>query len=322
ERRQADVVLGRQEPLGRGPPGQVERGPGAGAANAAPFGEQHPQVVADLEEAARLGEAVAARGVVEEVLPAVGGGRCDHRPRDHPGERRRDAVGARPVAARRIERIEPSAEEARHRGVEIGAIERDRLEQPERAPEPLGQDPVQIGGQRGLLGQTGLRGGRVVGPGRTAAEQRRGEREESETLHGATSGAGVGLTAGLSTSPGVVPPAAGGGGSRGCSGGSSGRWDSTSLASLASWAGSVHWPLPQVIDTTTPRSRTRKTSPPISPDWALNDASPTSSVARAPGRVLMSLLYWTSEAAGPSRQTRTPTSKLSGLPSALKWRLS
>ena len=51
-----------------------------------------------------------------------------------------------------------------------------------------------------------------------------------------------------------------------------------------------------------------ETFPAMPPDFARNEASPTASVVRASGKALISLPYWTSAAAVPSRQTRRPTS--------------
>ena len=263
--------------------------PGRDAAQPAPLGEQHAQLVADLEDAARLRRgrcrAPDRRRGSARARPASRRSPCPPPPRRAPARRRRRPGGSRPPdRARRAAR--------RRRRASVGSRsappQHDRLEQARAAatagaPAP-GAAPRPAPPARSARRAWSPDRRRAPDAPPSSASGERAARERA-ALHGGHLGRGRRLDRRVVDVAGRRRRS-GGRRRRGCSGGSSGRRDSTSLASLASCAGSVHWPLPQVIDTTTPRSRTRKTSPLISPDCARNEASPISSVACAPGSSL------------------------------------
>ena len=138
ERGEPDVVLRRLYPRRRRRPVEVEVGAGGPTTQAATVQHQ-AQRLPEIAEAAALAQAGAAAGVVEAVLPALGGRPCDHAAGDEPGQRRRHAVVARAVAARRIEHLEPRLQEPPLVFGQRRGRERNRLEQAERATEALRQ---------------------------------------------------------------------------------------------------------------------------------------------------------------------------------------
>ena len=239
---ESDVVLGCTQPLRRRPARHVELRPREERAEPAARVQQQAQRVSQRREAARLRKPGAAARVVEEILAALGRRRRDDRPGDHPGQRRRDAVRSRRAPGRRIERRQPPLERLGLDRRQLVERQRDRLEQAERPGQRAREHAVQLRCERRAFRQPGVRRGGFVGVrgGDARGYGQRRQNCDARELHGFSSGSGA--TAG---SP------------RDGSGGSSGSFDSTSFASFTSCAGSVHCEPPQVIDTTTPRSRTR-----------------------------------------------------------------
>ena len=175
ERRDAQIVAGSVDPIGGGDAGAIHRGAGEELA-----GRRHA-VAHCLHRGRCRGEAsgpkqppTAAR--LEEVVALAGGGhRFDDGAGGQPAERVLPAARVAlaglageelgGVALAVVQRLQAYVQAARLLGLERRDLEPQRLEQPQRAAQPLDQPAMQAGAQRRLLGEPGERGVRVIGRG-------------------------------------------------------------------------------------------------------------------------------------------------------------
>ena len=155
----------------------------------------------------------------------------------------------RATSRRRIEGGQPTLERTSLVEGEMIEAENDGLEQSQRTAETASEHAVEARGQHGAFREPRMRGGRVVSADRSGKP---GHGQGGQQSEGGAHFHGVG-------SVGASPVPAGGDrtGAGAAGSGRSGKRDSTSLASFVSWPGSGHCDPPQLIETTTPRSRTR-----------------------------------------------------------------
>ena len=254
------------------------------------------------------------RRVVEVVAAALGRRLGEHRPRHDPGQRRARRRPRRPVAARADPAPPAAPTSARpSRGGRAG-VQRSGSNTPSGRARRARQHLVQRRRQHRPLGQPGVGGGRIVGVRRAPRrDQRHGQRwrsscrvETSLALHGVSSG---------------VPGCAGAARRRRRALGRAARAsrDSTSLASRSSSSGSR-----ALRDAAGERDHDAAIAP--------QEGQPehVARLARAARRRRSRRPAWRPAARraacgtaprrrrSPSRQTRSATSKLSGLPARLE----